>query len=63
MEKHSIVAEAATAAFVVSAQMVLKLGIGTVAVTGAVLLASGEIDILTFFMYLLVVSRMYDPLQ
>ncbi len=63
VEKHSIVAEAATAAFVVSAQMILKLGIGTVAVTGAVLLASGEIDILTFFMYLLVVSRMYDPLQ
>lgn len=63
VEKHSIVAEFATAAFVVSAQMVLKLGIGTVAVTGAVLLASGEIDILTFFMYLLVVSRMYDPLQ
>lgn len=62
VEKHSIVAEFATAAFVVSAQMVLKLGIGTVAVTGAVLLASGEIDILTFFMYLLVVSRMYDPL-
>ena len=63
VEKHSIVAEFATAAFVVSAQMVLKLGIGTVAVTGAVLLASGEIDTLTFFMYLLVVSRMYDPLQ
>ena len=63
VEKHSIVAEFATAAFVVSAQMVLKLGIGTVAVTGAVLLASGEIDILPFFMYLLVVSRMYDPLQ
>lgn len=63
VEKHSIVAEFATAAFVVSAQMILKLGIGTVAVTGAVLLASGEIDILTFFMYLLVVSRMYDPLQ
>ncbi len=63
VEKHSIVAEFATAAFVVSAQMVLKLGIGTVAITGAVLLASGEIDILTFFMYLLVVSRMYDPLQ
>lgn len=63
VEKHSIVAEAATAAFVVSAQMVLKLGIGTVAVTGAFLLASGEIDILTFFMYLLVVSRMYDSLQ
>ncbi len=63
VEKHSVVAEFATAAFVVSAQMVLKLEIGTVAVTGAALLASGEIAILTFFMYLLVVSRMYDPLQ
>jgi len=63
IEKHSVVAEFSNAAFVVSAQMVLKLGIGTVAVTGAFLLASGEIDILTFFMYLLVVSRMYDPLQ
>lgn len=63
VEKHSIVSEFATAAFVVSAQMILKLGIGTVAVEGAVLLASGEIDILSFFAYLLVVSRMYDPLQ
>lgn len=63
VEKHSIVAEFATAVFVVLAQMILKLGIGTVAITGAILLASGEIDILTFFMYLLVVSRMYDPLQ
>ena len=63
VEKHSIVSEFATAAFVVSAQMILKLGIGTVAVEGAALLASGEIDILTFFAYLLVVSRMYDPLQ
>lgn len=63
VEKHSVLAEFATAAFVVSAQMILKLGIGTVAVAGAALLASGEIDILSFFMYLLVVSRMYDPLQ
>ena len=63
VEKHSIVSEFATAAFVVSAQMILKLGIGTVAVEGAVLLAYGEIDVLSFFAYLLVVSRMYDPLQ
>lgn len=63
VEKHSVLAEFATAAFVVSAQMILKLGIGTVAVAGAALLASGEIDVLSFFMYLLVVSRMYDPLQ
>ena len=43
--------------------MILKLGIATVALTGSVLLVKGEIDILTFFVFLLLVSRMYDPLQ
>lgn len=63
VEDHSIVAEFANAAFVCSAQMILKLGIGTVAVTGSVLLTKGEISVLTFFMFLLVVTRMYEPLQ
>ena len=43
--------------------MVLKLGIGTVAVVGSYLLVKGEITVLTFFMFLLVVTRMYEPLQ
>lgn len=55
--------ELGTAVFVGSAQMILKLGIATVALTGSVLLVKGEIDILTFFVFLLLVSRMYDPLQ
>ena len=63
VEDHSIVAEFANAAFVCSAQMILKLGIGTVAVTGSILLTKGEISVLTFFMFLLVVTRMYEPLQ
>ena len=63
VENHSIVAEFANAAFVCSAQMILKLGIGTVAVTGSILLTKGEISVLTFFMFLLVVTRMYEPLQ
>lgn len=63
VEAHSIVAEFANAAFVCSAQMILKLGIGTVAVTGSILLTKGEISVLTFFMFLLVVTRMYEPLQ
>ncbi len=63
VEKHAIVAEFSNAAFVCSAQMVLKLGIGTVAVVGSFLLINGEINILTFFMFLLVVTRMYEPLQ
>lgn len=63
VEKHSIVAEFANAAFVCSAQMILKLGMGTVAVVGSALLIKNEIDVLTFFMFLLVVTRMYEPLQ
>ena len=63
VEKHAIVAELGTAVFVASAQMILKLGIATVALTGGILLAKGSVDVLTFFMFLLLVSRLYDPLQ
>lgn len=63
VENHSIVAEFSNAAFVCSAQMILKLGMGTVAVVGSALLVKGEIDVLTLFMFLLVVTRMYEPLQ
>lgn len=63
VEKHAIITELGTALFVASAQMILKFGIATVALTGGVLLAKGEIDVLTFFMFLLLVSRLYDPMQ
>jgi len=63
VENHTIATEFSNAAFVGSAQMILKLGIGTVAVVGSSLLVTGEINVITFFMYLLVVSRMYEPLQ
>ena len=62
-EKHSIVTELGTAVFVASAQMILKLGIATVALTGGILLSKGSLDVLTFFMFLLLVSRLYDPMQ
>ncbi len=63
VESHNIFSEFLNAAFVCSAQMILKLGIGTVAVVGSSLLLRNEINVVTFFMYLLVVSRMYEPLQ
>lgn len=63
VERHSIVAEFSNALFVATAQMILKLGIGTVAVVGSTLLIQGEISLLTFFMFFLVVTRMYEPLQ
>nr|WP_330367231.1 ABC transporter ATP-binding protein [Butyrivibrio fibrisolvens] len=63
VESHNIFSEFLNAAFVCSAQMILKFGIGTVAIAGSALLIKNEISIVTFFMYLLVVSRMYEPLQ
>lgn len=63
VEKYAILNELITAVFVSSAQMILKLGIATVALTGSVLLVKGSLDILTFFMFLLVVSKLYDPMQ
>lgn len=63
VEKRAIISEFGTAAFVVSAELILKLGIATVALAGSVLLINGSVDVITFFMFLLVVSRIYDPLQ
>lgn len=62
-EKRAIISELGTAVFVVSASLILKLGIVSVALTGSLLLIDGSLDILTFFLFLLVVSRLYDPLQ
>ena len=63
VESQTIRAELSNAVFVTSAGMVLKLGIASVALTGATLLAKGGIDVLTLFLFLLVASRLYDPMQ
>ena len=63
VEKNNIKAELTTAVFVTGAGMVLKLGIATVALVGSALLVNGTLGVLTFFMFLLVASRLYDPMQ
>ena len=63
VERRSTINEFSLAAFVVSASLILKLGIATVALVGSVLLVQGSLDVLTFFLFLLVASRLYDPLQ
>ena len=49
--------------FVVPAQMVLKLGMASVALVGSMRLMSGELPLVTFFLFLLVVSRIYEPMS
>ena len=63
VEQQTVTAELTNALFVTGAGMVLKLGIASVALTGSVLLIRGSIDVLTLFLFLLVASRLYDPMQ
>lgn len=63
VEKGAFKTEITTAVFVTSAGMVLKFGIATVALVGVSQLVTGKIDVLTLFMFLLVASRLYDPMQ
>lgn len=63
VEKQSIFTELKLAVFVNSASIILKMGIGTTALVGGSLFADGDIDLLTFFMFLMLVSRLYDPMQ
>lgn len=62
VEKRTIITELSNAVFNGSARMVLKLGIASTALVGGVLLVNKSLKVLTFFMFLLVVSRIYDPM-
>ena len=56
-------AEYMVAIFVVSAQLVLKFGIVTTALAGGYLMIAGSLDIFVFIAFLIVISRLYDPLN
>ena len=62
-EKTGLISEIGVAAFVISAQMILKIGIATTALVGGYLIAKGMITLPVFFMYLIVVSRIYEPMS
>ncbi|MBN7773956.1 ABC transporter ATP-binding protein [Clostridium aminobutyricum] len=62
-EKVSIKAELHVAMFVVSAQMLLRVGVATAVLTGSILLINGQTDFLTFLLFLIAASRIFDPLS
>lgn len=62
VERKTIVGELTNAIFNTSARMILKLGIATTVLVGGMLLINGSISLLKFFAFLIVVSRVYDPL-
>ena len=62
VERRMLWNELGSAVFVTNAEMLLKFGIATTALVGSMLLKSGEIDVLVFFLFILIASRLYDPL-
>ncbi|SFD32524.1 ABC transporter ATP-binding protein [Clostridium uliginosum] len=61
-EKTNIKTELKMAVFVISSQMLLRVGVATMTLIGAKLITDGEIDFLTFLMFLIAASRVFDPL-
>lgn len=62
VEKRMLWSELGTGLFVCNAELLLKFGIATTALVGAMLLRSGELGILEFLLFLVIASRIYDPL-
>ena len=62
-EREKIDAELAMGVAVCSAQGFLRLGIASVIVVGTMLLVTGQVDFLVFFVYLLAVTRVYYPIN
>lgn len=61
-EKETVVSELTRAVCNTTARMILKLGIATTVLIGGMLLVDGQITLLTLFAFLILVSRVYDPL-
>lgn len=61
-EHCAIRSELATGVFVCSAQAFLRIGLATTVLTGAGMLAKGELSLLYFLGFLFAAARLYDPL-
>ena len=61
-EKSNIKTELITGSYVVSSQMLLRVGIATMTLVGAKLIVNSEIEFLTFLVFLFAASRVFDPL-
>lgn len=62
-EKNLTRGELLTGVLVNSAQSVLKLGMATVIISGAYLLSRGSVDLFTYLMFLIIGSRVYEPVN
>ncbi len=60
-EKSMIHGELFTGIFVNGASVIMRLGVATTILTGAKLILAGQIDFMLFFMFMLVITRVYAP--
>ena len=60
-ERVKINSELVTGLFVNGASVIMRLGVATTILVGANLIASGQIDFMLLFMFLLVITRIYAP--
>lgn len=63
LEAETVKSEAITGMCVTASQMILKLGIATTVVVGGSLLVSGHLDFMTFLIFLVAASRIFEPLS
>ena len=60
-EKIMIKCEISTGLFVNAASVIMRLGVATTILVGASLILSGRIDFMLFFLFLMVITRVYAP--
>lgn len=60
-EKDLLRGELVAGLFVNGASVIMRLGVATTILTGASLILSGKIDFMVFFMFLMVITRIYAP--
>ena len=62
-ERAKLFSELTVGTVVCSTQAFLRLGVASTILVGTTLMASGSCDLLVFFCFMLVVTRMYDPIS
>lgn len=63
LETQTVKSEVITGICVTASQMILKLGIATTVIAGGALLISGRVEFITFLIFMIVASRIFEPLS
>ncbi|MDN5341919.1 MAG: ATP-binding cassette, subfamily bacterial IrtB/YbtQ [Oceanotoga sp.] len=61
--KKALKVEFSTGSIIMSAQSILRLGFVTVIIAGIYFIMNGQIDLMTFLIFMVIASRIFDPLS